>query len=146
MTQVPAIDMDVVRDRDAEARVLHLAAEFVSDTDRADYDAAWSRTSALAKATMTRAEFEHRVSALRRAAGAGDPNLYLALPASGEPLVPGSVLEAWFARKLDDGLALEALMLRLDDDLEWRVASVVELTPTSVAGPTPAAPADVSEI
>jgi hypothetical protein len=138
--------MEVVRAPDAEARARRVAAEFISETDRADYDAAWSRTSALAKATMTRTEFERRLSALHHAATAGDPRPYLAFPATGERFVPGSFVEGWLARNLDDGLAVQALTLRLDDDLEWRVAAILELTPAPGSPANPAAPPDASEI
>jgi hypothetical protein len=48
--QVPAVHAEVVRDPDEEAGARETAAEFITDADRADYDAAWAKTSARVKA------------------------------------------------------------------------------------------------
>jgi hypothetical protein len=128
----------VVRDRDEEASARDAAAEFLSGGDRADWDAAWSRTSARVKAVMSRVDFERRLSAMPHVDSAGGDRLYLSFAAPGERFLPGALIDAWLARETADGPAVEALTLRLDDDLEWRVAGVLELT----AGSAPTA-ADV---
>lgn len=139
---VPPIDAALVRDPEAEARARGVVAEFISDADRADYDAAWSRTSALVKAIMSRTEFERRLSAMQHVGTAGNATPYLAFPASGERLLPGSLVEAWLARQLADGSGVQAVVLRLDDDMEWRVASVVELTAASASSVKSGPPRD----
>lgn len=126
---VPRIEGPVVRDPDEEASARDAAAEFIWDADRADYDAAWARTSALVKAVMSRAEFERRLAALPRADGGGDGKLYLSFSAPVDGFLPGAFMEAWLARESVDGVAIEALALRLDDDMEWRIAGVLQVSP-----------------
>jgi hypothetical protein len=129
VAQVPAIDTPVVRDPNEEARARDAAAEFISDADRADYDAAWAKTSALVKAVISRAEFERRLAALPRADAGRDGKLYLAFSAAMDRFLPGAFMEAWLARESSDGVAIEALALRLDDDMEWRIAGVLKAIP-----------------
>lgn len=138
--QVPAIDGQGVRDRQEEAAARDVATEFMSDAGRADYDAAWARTSAFVKATMSRAEFDRYLAAMRPVDAAHDARLYLAFPATGR-FLPGSLMEAWFARDAVDGAGVQALTLRLDDDMEWRVVGLVDV---SAAPPPPvvASPGD----
>jgi hypothetical protein len=124
---VPSIGSDVVRDRDAEDRAREAAGAFISDAARADYDAAWARTSPLAKAVMSRAEFERRLGA-PDAAGAPEPTPYLAFPAPAGPFLPGAFIEAWITRESPRDASVETLTMRLDDDMEWRVAGVARLT------------------
>jgi hypothetical protein len=125
--QVPAFDGQVVRDRDEEAAARGAAADFMSDARRADYDAAWERTSAFAKATMSRAEFDRHVAAMRSVDATGDAALYLSFPAT-DRFLPGAFVEAWLAPDAADGSGVQALTLRLDDDMEWRVAGVVDVS------------------
>jgi hypothetical protein len=125
--RVPAIGSDVVRDRDAEDRAREAAGAFISDAARADYDAAWARTSPLAKAVMSRAEFERRLGA-PDAARAPEPTPYLAFPAPAGPFLPGAFIEAWITRESPRDASVETLTMRLDDDMEWRVAGVARLT------------------
>lgn len=138
--RVPLIVPDVVRDPDAEDRAREAAVAFLLDADRADYDAAWERTSPLAKAVMSRAEFERRLassSAARPVATAP----YLAFPAPASPFLPGAFLEAWITRESPRGASVETLTMRLDDDMEWRVAGVAKLTkarpPVAASGGDP---------
>jgi hypothetical protein len=139
VAQVPAIDPPVVRDQGEEASARDAATAFISDTERSDYDAAWARTSALVKAVMSRTEFERRLAALSRADGAGGARLYLSFPAPTERFLPGAFMEAWLVRENADGFGVQTLALRLDDDGEWRIAGVVEVTaaPEPTANPTP---------
>ena len=131
--QVPAIDGSIARDREEEAAARDAAVEFMSDAGRADYDAAWARTSAFTKTTMSRAEFDRHLASIRPVDAPGDAKLYLSFPAT-ERFLPGSFIEAWLARDTADGSGVQALTMRLDDDMEWRVAGVVDV---SVAPPAP---------
>ena len=63
----------------------------------------------------------------------GDAKLYLSFPAT-ERFLPVSSIEAWLARDTAEGSGVQALTMRLDDDMEWRVAGVVDV---SVAPPAP---------
>jgi hypothetical protein len=83
VAQVPAFDLGGAREPEEEDRARDAAAQFISDADRADYDAAWSRTSALAKAELSRTEFDRRLAARSHADTAGDPKLYLLFAAPG---------------------------------------------------------------
>jgi hypothetical protein len=125
--RVPPIDPDAVRDRDAEDRAREAAGAFVSDAGRGDYDAAWARTSPLAKAVMSRAEFERRL-AQTDAARAPDPTPYLAFPVPAGPFLPGVFVEAWITRETPRDASVETLTMRLDDDMEWRVAGAAKVT------------------
>jgi hypothetical protein len=128
VAQGPALGGLRARDPEEEDRARAAAALFISDVDRADHEAAWSRTSALAKAVMSRAEFDRRLSVLPQVDTANRPELYLAFPASEERFLPGSFVEAWFVRETAAGLLVGALAMRLDDDFEWRVAAVLDVT------------------
>ena len=139
VAQVPAFDRRGAREPEEEDRARDAAAQFISDADRADYDAAWSRTSALAKAELSRTEFDRRLAARSHADTAGDPKLYLLFAPPGSRFLPGSFVEAWIVRETADGFGIEALVMRVDDDFEWRVAAVVELSGPPAA-PTIAAP------
>lgn len=125
--RVPSVVPDVVRDPDAEDRAREAAAAFLLDADRADYDAAWERTSPLAKAVMSRAEFERRLASSSAARPVGTAP-YLAFPAPASPFLPGAFIEAWITRESPRGASVETLTMRLDDDMEWRVAGVAKLT------------------
>jgi hypothetical protein len=134
--RVPTIAPGVVRDRDAEDRARDAAAAFIADAERGDFDAAWERTSPLAKAVMSRAEFERRVGS----AGAEHPREtlpYLAFPAPAGPFLPGAFIDAWITDESPRGASVETLTMRLDDDMEWRVAGVAKL---ARARPREAAP------
>jgi hypothetical protein len=139
VAQVPAFDLRGAREPGEEDRARDAAAQFISDADRADYDAAWSRMSALAKAELSRTEFDRRLAERSHADTAGDPKLYLLFSAPGSRFLPGSFVEAWIVRETADGFGIEALVMRVDDDFEWRVAAVVELSGPPAA-PTIAAP------
>ncbi len=125
--QVPAVDGKIVRERQEEAAARDAAVEFMSDAGRADYDAAWARTSAFTKTTMSRAEFDRHLASMRPVDAPGDAKLYLAFPAT-ERFLPGSFMEAWLARETAEGSGVQALSLRLDDDMEWRVAGLVDVS------------------
>jgi hypothetical protein len=149
VAQVPSIGVSVVRDPDEEHGARSAAAEFLSDADRADYDAAWARTSALVKAAMSRADFERILAARPRSSGDDDGDLYVTFSAPVDRFLPGANMEAWVARQTPGGPILETLALRLDDDMEWRVAAALQLTrtpaPTGAVGqaeiPAPEPPA-----
>jgi hypothetical protein len=143
VAQVPAFDVGGARDPDEEERARDAAAQFISDADRADYDAAWSRTSALAKAELSRTEFDRRLAARPHADTAGDPKLYLVFSAPASRFLPGSFVEAWIVRESADGFCIEALVMRVDDDFEWRVAGLVQVS-VPPAAPMIAAPSQES--
>jgi hypothetical protein len=136
VAQVPPIPINVLRDPDKEASAHATAAEFISDADRADYDAAWAKTSAVVKAFMSRADFERTLSERARPRGDENGKLYLSFPVQADRLLPGSNVEAWVARETAGGPIVETLALRLDDDLRWRVAAVVQLRRTAAASAT----------
>lgn len=130
----------MVRDRDEETSARVAAARFISDADRADFDAAWARTSALAKAATSRTEFERHLAPLRHADAAGEAKLYLSIPASAYRFLPGSFMEAWVEREAEGGSRIQVLELRLDDDLEWRIAAFLEMAPGPARSVTSARP------
>jgi hypothetical protein len=66
---------------------------------------------------------------LPRADAGRDGKLYLAFSAAMDRFLPGAFMEAWLARESSDGVAIEALALRLDDDMEWRIAGVLKAIP-----------------
>lgn len=139
--QVPTSDAGMmVRDRDEETSARVAAARFISDADRADFDAAWARTSALAKAATSRTEFERHLAPLRHADAAGEAKLYLSIPASAYRFLPGSFMEAWVEREAEGGSRIQVLELRLDDDLEWRIAAFLEMAPGPARSVTSARP------
>jgi hypothetical protein len=82
---------------------------------------------------MSRAEFDRHLASMRPVGAPLDAKLYLSFPAT-ERFLPGSFMEAWLVRETADGSGVQALTLRLDDDMEWRVAGLVDV---SVAPPTP---------
>ncbi len=128
---IPRVHIEVFRDPDEEVSARVAATDFLADADRADYDAAWARTSAVVKAVMSRAEFERHLSALPRTGARGE--LYLSFSPSLERFVPGALMVAWLGLDTADGPGVQALALRLDDDLEWRVVGVA----TATASPDP---------
>jgi hypothetical protein len=69
---------------------------------------------------------------------ASDAGLYLSFPAA-ERFVPGSFMEVWLARDAADGAGVQSLTLRLDDDMQWRVAGVMDVSaappPSVLASP-----------
>jgi hypothetical protein len=130
VAQVPPVDPTFTRDRDEEAGAREAAAEFISDAARGDYDAAWARTSAIVKAVMSRADFERTLAQLTRSGRGGEADVYVSFPVPMERFLPGSMMEAWMAREAADGPVVETLALRLDDDMQWRVANVVQLVRT----------------
>lgn len=141
LPQVPTSDAGMmVRDRDEETSARDAAAKFISDADRADFDAAWARTSALAKAATSRAEFERHLAPLRHADAAGEAKLYLSIAAPAYRFLPGSFMEAWVEREAEGGSRIQVLALRLDDDLEWRIASFLEIAPRPARSVTSARP------
>jgi hypothetical protein len=127
IAHVPGPHAEIVRDPEEEARARDAAAEFLSDASRADYDAAWAKASAVVKVLMSRTEFERHLAALAWVDAPCDEKLYIAFPASAEPFLPGAFVEAWVACDGADR-GVRALSLRLDDDMEWRVAGAAQLT------------------
>lgn len=127
--RVPAVVPGVVREPEAEGRARDAAVAFLLDADRGDYDAAWERTSPLAKAMVSRVEFERRLAS-SSAAPPVETAPYLAFPAPATPFLPGAFIEAWITRESPGGASVETLTMRLDDDMEWRVAGVASLTLT----------------
>src|SRR5690242_5150757 len=133
--QVPEVPASALRDAESEARAHAVAAGFISDADRSDYDAAWAKTSAVVKAAMSRADFDRSLAELARPRR-DDGAPYLCFPVAAGRFLPGTNVEAWLARETATGPIVEVLALRLDDDLQWRVAAVVEMTRTTAPGPT----------
>jgi hypothetical protein len=117
------------RDLDAEKKAVQVALEFLGAVDRAEYDAAWDLSSAVVKATLSRAKFQQQLRALASHPGAERHELYRTLPIREGGLIPGSELEVWFAFPNGTRSSVESVLLRLDDDLELRVAGVKEVSP-----------------
>jgi hypothetical protein len=137
---VPAFHDEIVRDREEERSARDAAAGFISDADNADYDAAWARTSALAKAMMSRVDLERVLAPMAHVGSAGDPTLYLSYSAPPGRILPGAFMEAWLVRDTVGGPIVDSLVLRFDDDLEWRVAGMLELTTAPAPSVLPAMP------
>jgi hypothetical protein len=127
--RVPFLPRDVTRDLAEETDAREVALAFLGDLDRADYDAAWAKSSALVKAGVSRVTFEGQLAALPKAAG-GAPHaeLYSAFFANAGRYLPGAEMEVWFTRRTEAGPAVDTFQLRLDDDMAWRVAGVRELS------------------
>jgi hypothetical protein len=125
--QLPAVNADIAREPQEEASARDAATEFLADADRADYDAAWAKTSARVKAMMSRVEFERHLAAIRAVESDDDRKLFMSFSVPVERFLPGANMVAWVGRATEDGPAVETLELRLDDDMEWRVAGVVHL-------------------
>ena len=125
--RLPTVDTDIAREPQEEASARDAAAGFISDTDRADYDAAWEKTSARVKAVMSRVDFERHLAAIRAVESDDERKVFVSFSVPVERFLPGSNMVAWVARTTDDGPAVETLELRLDDDMEWRVSGVVQL-------------------
>jgi hypothetical protein len=130
--QLPGIQAEVTRDPEEETSARDAAANFIADADRADYDSAWTKASARVKASMSRTDFERSLGAFPHADPVHDGKLYVSFPVPTERFLPGANMMAWISRATAKGPAVETLELRLDDDMEWRVAAVVELS--TVAG------------
>ncbi|HYS79849.1 MAG TPA: hypothetical protein VEM76_04035 [Anaeromyxobacteraceae bacterium] len=128
---VPSQPASVGRELAEEGGAREIAREFLLDVDHADYDAAWQLSSAVVKATFSRAAFERQLRALPTASPAPTrQELCWSFPATGGGFIPGAELEVWFARATAAGGALDAVRLRLDDDMTWRVASLRALNRT----------------
>jgi len=143
--QLPAVDTDIAREPHEEASARDAAAEFIADADRADYDAAWAKTSARIKAVMSRVEFERNLAAIRAVESDHDRKLFVSFSVPVEPFLPGATMVAWVGRATDDGPAVETLELRLDDDMEWRVSGVVKLVALAFSEMGPQAGSSVAE-
>ena len=122
---VPPLPVNVRREPAEEGGAREIAREFLLDVDRADLDAAWQLSSAVVKATVSRAAFDRQLQALPAASpGPERRELCWSFAAAGAGFIPGAVRDGWFARATAAGDALEAVQLRLDDDMTWRVASL----------------------
>jgi len=119
-----------------------VALEFLKDVDAGDYDAAWTLSSAVIKATMSRVSFERELAAQSRRPAPASPRfeLYRSFPAGGS-LVPGAEMEVWFALSGGRAPGLQSVRLRLDDDLEWRVAGVQQVLASAPGAATECEPA-----
>jgi hypothetical protein len=53
-------------------------------------------------------------------------------------------VEVWLAREAAERVGVQVLELRLDDDMEWRIAVVVNLTAAAASSGTPTALQDAS--
>jgi hypothetical protein len=129
VAQFPTVDTEVARDPQEEASARDAAAEFISNADRADYDAAWAKTSARVKAMMSRADFERHLEGLPEPDGASERDIFVSFEARVKQFLPGASMMAWVARATAGGPVVETLELRLDDDMEWRISGVAELAP-----------------
>jgi hypothetical protein len=134
VSEMPRMSLQVVRDQEEEASARRVAAEFITDAERADYDAAWEKTSARVKAIMSRTEFARHLSQLATSRDVSEGEVFVSFGAPLQRFLPGSNIEAWIARKTAAGPAVQALELRLDDDMEWRVSAVIELIPGRASG------------
>jgi hypothetical protein len=133
---IPPLPSGAERDPYGEAAALRVAVEFLGDVERADFDAAWALSSAVVKATTSRASFAEQLRILDgRAASRRRRELYRSFPLSARSFIPGSELEVWFERGGADRPSLETVQLRLDDDQEWRVASIQDVTPAERRAP-----------
>lgn len=138
IANVPGPDAEVVRHPEEEAGARDAAAEFLSDASRADYDAAWAKASAVVKVATSRTEFERHLAALGWVDARCDEKPNIMFAASVERFLPGTFVEAWVACDGADR-GVRALALRLDDDMEWRVAEAAQLTFAPARSETPAA-------
>lgn len=116
---VPAVGPVAERDPAVEASAVEVAERFLACIDASDFDAAWDLASAVVKATMSRTSFERQLRPLRPPAG-GEPRreAFHGFPLG--PFIPGAYLEVLFVGPR----VLEAIRLRMDDDMEWRVAAL----------------------
>jgi hypothetical protein len=130
---VPSFPPVIDRVLDVEKKAMRIALEFLGAVDRAQYDAAWDLSSAVVKATLSRARFQDQLRALVSRPGTERHELYQTLPVLADGLIPGSELEVWFVRHHGARSSVESVLLRLDDDMELRVAAVKELVPTEPA-------------
>jgi hypothetical protein len=134
VTQLPALE-PAAREPDHEASARELAAAFISDADRADWDAAWAKTSAVVRASVSRVEFERYLQSTPRARSARGGALYLSFPVLPQRFLPGANIVAWIARETVADPAVATLELRLDDDVEWRVSGIVVLAAAQSSSP-----------
>jgi hypothetical protein len=118
---VPALPARFERDRAAEGSAIEVALRFLDDIDRRDFDDAWDLSSAVLKATMSRPSFEARLRALPSAGRAERQEAFHTFAPGA--FIPGSELDILFARPE----ALEAILLRMDDVMEWRVAALATM-------------------
>jgi hypothetical protein len=137
VAQFPRVVVSLVRDPLEEASARAAAAEFIADADRGDYDAAWARTSALVKATMSRVDFDRTLSQRATPNGDDGTDLYVSFAAPPDRFLPGAIMELWAAHQTAKGPVVETLAVRLDDDMEWRVVGIVQVarTPAPQAEP-----------
>ncbi|HEX7625220.1 MAG TPA: hypothetical protein VF400_16705, partial [Anaeromyxobacteraceae bacterium] len=125
IAMVPPLSVNVRREPGEEASAREIAGQFLVDADRGDLDGAWQLSSAVVKATVSRAAFDRQLRALPDVSpGPERRELCWSFAATGAGFIPGAELEVWFARATAAGDALEAVQLRLDDDMTWRVASL----------------------
>lgn len=126
---IPQVRTDLERYPEEETSARSAALAFVSDADHGAYDAAWARTSAFAKALLSRADFERNLAQLPAREGSDVHALNLSFPLPTGPFLPGATMVAWADRATAVGPTVEMLVLRLDDDVEWRVSDVIEWGP-----------------
>lgn len=117
----PALPARIDRDAAGERSAIDVALRFLDDVDREDLDGAWDLSSAVLKATMSRAAFEAQLRALPPLAHAPRQEEFHTFAPG--PFVPGAELDVLFARPG----GLEAVVLRMDDVMEWRVFAVVTI-------------------
>lgn len=132
----PPLRAELARHPDEETNAREAAAAFISAIDRADYEAAWARTSALAKAAMSRADFERELEQLPHADVDRPPELHLAFALPMGRFLPGANMVAWAPRATAVGPIVEVVVLRLDDDIEWRVVGVAGWSARRESSPT----------
>lgn len=126
---IPRVETELTRYPDEETNARRSAIAFISDIDHRDYDPAWARTSAFAKVLLSRADFERNLRRLPARDAGQVHELTLSIPLSAGPFLPGVTMVAWEGRATAVGPTVEMLVLRLDDDVEWRVSDVIEWGP-----------------
>jgi hypothetical protein len=107
------------RSESDEGSAVDVALRFLGHVDHQEYDAAWDLSSAVVKATMSRVSFERGLRT-SRAPEDGAARQEVVHSFGLGAFVPGAELEIFFARPR----AIEAIQLRMDDDMEWRVAGL----------------------
>ncbi len=121
IASTPALPARIDRDATGERSAIDVALRFLDDVDREDLDGAWELSSALLKTTMSRAEFEAQLRALPPLGPARRQEAFHTFAPG--PFVLGAELDVLFARPG----GLEAVVLRLDDAMEWRVFALVTI-------------------
>jgi hypothetical protein len=123
VAETPMLPARLDRDPPEESSAVEVALRFLEHVDQREFDAAWDLSSAVVKATMSRVSFEQQLGAVaqRDAAAQRQEAFHSFAPGA---FIPGASFEIVFERPQ----ALEAIVLRLDDDMSWRIAALRTFT------------------